>query len=208
MTDWYQTKTARKVGFDARPVVGGVFLQMLYDQAIWHKYAARDKSKAANWAPMPKAPTVTVIVPAADEQPAIWHYTITAPAGNWMDQEFDDSAWPQGPSGFGTAGTPGAIIGTVWNTDDIWLRRELDLPVGNYGNVNAWLHHDEDAEVYINGVLAVSAAGFISGYDVSPLTPEGRAALKPGKNLIAIHCHQTTGGQYIDAGFVSIQPAE
>jgi len=208
MSDWYQTKTARRVGFDARPVVGGVFLEMLYNQAVWHKYAARDKTKAANWAPMPKAPTVTVIVPAADQQPAIWHYTITAPAGNWMDQEFDDSAWPQGPSGFGTAGTPGAVIGTVWNTDDIWLRRELDLPAGNYGNISAWLHHDEDAEVYINGVLAVKVSGFINGYDVFPLTPEGRSALKPGKNLIAMHCHQTTGGQYIDAGFVSIQPAE
>ena len=34
MTDWYQTKTARKVGFTARPVVGGVFLEMLYNQAV------------------------------------------------------------------------------------------------------------------------------------------------------------------------------
>ena len=31
MTDWFDTKTAKKVGFQARSVVGGVFLQMLYD---------------------------------------------------------------------------------------------------------------------------------------------------------------------------------
>ena len=53
MTDWYQTKDARKVGFTARPVVGGVFLQMLYDKATWTKWAKRDKTHAANWAPMP-----------------------------------------------------------------------------------------------------------------------------------------------------------
>jgi hypothetical protein len=205
MTDWYQTKTARKVGFTGRPVVGGVFLQMLYDRAVWQKYAGRDKTKAANWAPMPKAPNIQVIVPAADKQPAIWNYTTTKPATTWMDTGFDDSGWKRGRSGFGTSGTPGAIIGTTWRTDDIWLRREVNLPAQNCDNVSAWLHHDEDAEVYINGVPALKAAGFICTYDAFPLTPEGRAALKPGKNLIAIHCHQTYGGQYVDFGLVNVQ---
>jgi hypothetical protein len=205
MTDWYQTKTARKVGFTARPVVGGVFLPMLYDRAVWKKYAGRDKTKAANWAPMPKPPTLTVIVPAADQQPATWSYTTTAPADDWMKQTFDDSSWKQGQSGFGTLNTPGAIIGTAWATDDIWLRREITLPAGSHDDLSAWLHHDEDAEVYVNGVLAIRATGFITSYDVFPLTPEGRAAIKAGKNLIAIHCHQTSGGQYVDLGFVKIQ---
>jgi len=202
MTDWYQTKTARKVGFTARPVVGGVFMQMLYEAPVWKKYAGRDQTKAANWAPMPKPPQLTVIIPAADKQPATWSYTTTAPADNWMGLNFDDSSWKHGQSGFGTANTPGAIIGTTWRTDDIWLRREVELPAGNYEHLSGWLHHDEDTEVYLNGVLALKADGFIGSYDLFPLTPLGKAALKPGKNLIALHCHQTTGGQYVDFGLV------
>jgi hypothetical protein len=144
-------------------------------------------------------------VPAADREPGTWNYTTTTPAGDWKDQAFNDSSWKRGQSGFGTMNTPGAIIGTVWRTDDIWLRREVDVPAGKYNNVSGWLHHDEDAEVYINGVLALKTSGFIVNYDVFPLTSESRAALKPGKNLIAIHCHQTTGGQYVDFGLVDPQ---
>jgi hypothetical protein len=130
---------------------------------------------------------------------------MAAPAGDWMNQNFDDSTWQEGQSGFGTAETPNAIIGTPWQTDDIWLRREVELPAGNYRNVSAWLHHDEDAEVYINGVLALKVGKFIENYEIFPLTPASVAALKPGKNLIAVHCHQTTGGQYVDLGLVNVQ---
>ncbi|MBE3100449.1 MAG: DUF4965 domain-containing protein [Planctomycetes bacterium] len=53
MTDWYMTDTARKRGFQARPVVGGVFARMLYDEAVWKKWAGRDKARPGDWAPLP-----------------------------------------------------------------------------------------------------------------------------------------------------------
>jgi hypothetical protein len=208
MTDWYQTKTAHKVGFTGRPVVGGIFIQMLYRSEIWHKYAERDQTKAANWAAMPLPPHVVMVVPAADKEKATWKYTVAQPADGWTVAGFDDASWAQGESGFGTQGTPGAVIGTIWKTDDIWLRREVELPALAFDDLQGWLHHDEDVEVYFNGILAVKAAGFVSNYDLVPLSSPAKAALKPGKNLIAIHCHQTTGGQYVDFGLVDVQSAE
>jgi hypothetical protein len=204
MTDWYQTKDAKKVGFTARPVVGGVFAQMLYDKAVWKKYAGRDQTRAGKWAAMPKAPKIKTVVPAADTQPAMWRYTTARPGPTWFSPAFDSSAWAQGKSGFGTDITPGAIVGTTWNTSDIWLRREVELTETNCRDLEAWLHHDEGVEVYINGVLALRAGGFVTSYDSVPLSGPGRKALKPGKNLIAMHCHQTTGGQYIDLGLVGV----
>jgi hypothetical protein len=54
-------------------------------------------------------------------------------------------------------------------------------------------------------VVDIRARGFITGYYLFRLTHEGEAALKPGKDLIAIHCHQTVGGQYVDFGLVDVQ---
>lgn len=205
MTDWFWTKDAKMVGFVARPVVGGVFLQMLYDKAVWQKWAGRDKNKSANWAPLPTPPTVKSVVPTAKDDASVqWRYTTEKPAEGWFQPAFDASGWKQAPAGFGTRGTPGSEVRTEWNTADIWLRREFTLPEKALAAPQLLMHHDEDAEVYLNGVLAGSAGGFTTDYEVLPLSAAAKGALKPGKNVLAVHCHQTKGGQYIDVGLVEV----
>ena len=204
MTDWYFTNDARKRGFTARPVVGGVFLQMLYDKAVWRKYAGRDKTKAANWAPMPKPPVLVTLAPTAQDEPGMWRYTTRGPGEGWFQPGFDAGSWKEGKSGFGTDGTPGAIVNTVWDTRDIWLRREFTLPEGKWDNIGLNVHHDEDVEIYINGVHAATANGYTTDYEALLVNTSAKAALRAGKNVIAVHCRQTGGGQYIDVGLVDV----
>jgi len=203
--DFYWTDSSREAGMHARPVLGGIFIKPLLSDALWQKWSGRDTTKASHWAPLPVPPKIDNVLPAADTQPTLWRYTVAQPGADWFQPQFIDASWSQGKSGFGTQGTPGSVIGTVWNTDDIWLRREIELPAGDWKNLQAWMHHDEDAEVYLNGVLAVKVSAWITAYDSFPLNAEAKTALKPGKNLIAIHCHQTTGGQYIDFGLIQVE---
>jgi hypothetical protein len=62
-------------------------------------------------------------------------------------------------------------------------------------------------EVYVNGVEVFRAGDFVSGYEAISLSPAAQGAFKPGKNVLAIHCHQTRGGQYVDLGLVQVVPA-
>ncbi len=54
------------------------------------------------------------------------------------------------------------------------------------------MFHDDDAEVYFDGVLAAKVASYNVGYEETPIAPEALAVLQPGKKIvIAVHCHQT-----------------
>jgi hypothetical protein len=93
----------------------------------------------------------------------------------------------------------------VWNTDAIWLRREIRLPEGPFTQLHLQLHHGEDAEVYLNGVLAAKLTGYATGYKEVPISEAARKALRAGANVLAVSCKQTTGGQYIDVGLVELK---
>ena len=203
MTDWYFTSRPDQRGFQARSVVGGVFMRMLADDAMWRKYALKDKTKVGPWAPLPKPPIVTEVVPTAQKGATEWAYTFAAPAEGWAKPEFDASAWKRGPAGFGS-GTDngGAPIRTPWTSDEIWVRREFTLAKGDLNEIQLTIQHDDDAEVYINGVLAVRLPG-ANRYETFDLPKAVKATLRAGKNVIAIHCRDTGGDQYLDAGFVT-----
>ncbi|HJN12311.1 MAG TPA: hypothetical protein QF564_26745 [Pirellulaceae bacterium] len=79
-----------------------------------------------------------------------WRYTLRRPVEGWRKVDFDDSGWKEGFGGFGTRSTPGARIGTTWSTNNIFLRKAFKLDAIP-AKPALLMHHDEDAEVYING---------------------------------------------------------
>ena len=76
-----------------------------------------------------------------------------------------------------------------------WALAEVDP-----GKLLLIAHHDEDAEIYLNGVLAAKVDGYVTEYEELPISPEARAALRPGReNVNAAPCHPTHRGRYPSA---------
>jgi Glycosyl hydrolases family 2, sugar binding domain/Glycosyl hydrolases family 2, TIM barrel domain/Glycosyl hydrolases family 2 len=176
---------------------------LTYDRAIMK--VDLERAAAVNKGDVSKVPVAKTIVPTSEKNGLTWRYSTEKPSGEWQAPTFDDSSWKEGPGVLGTEKTPGAHVRTTWNTPDVWLRRAFDLPEVNPANLLLNVLHDEDAEIYLNGVLAATVKGHIGSYEELAIAPEAKAALKTGKNVIAIHCHQTGGGQSIDAGLVELK---
>ena len=139
---------------------------------------------------------------AASAEGVAWRYTTAPPPANWADAAFDDSAWKVGRGGFGGK-VPNSRPRTDWATDDLWLRRTVALSAADVkaaADLKLVLHHDEDAEVYLNGTQILSRPGFTTRYEAIPLPPAAAKLLRVGENVLAVHCHQIEGGQYLDLG--------
>jgi hypothetical protein len=203
--DSYVTDDIHSDGMHARPVIGGVFIKLLADRDIWKKWASADTNKVGDWAPLPEGPKITEVVPTARKTPSLWRYTTQTPGVDWNAPAFNDSAWRQGYASFGTTGTPGAVVRTRWSTGDIWLRRQITLPGTSYSNLEFYVHHDEDVEIYVDGILAATETGFTTSYVPIEIRPRALALLRPGATVtLAVHCHQTFGGQNVDVALANV----
>jgi hypothetical protein len=88
----------------------------------------------------------------------------------------------------------------------LWYRRRFVVPP-EWKAGRLLLHHDEDVQVYLNGVPAFREGSFLTSYDDVEMTADALASLKRGRNVLAVHCRQTTGGQYVDVGLVTLRAA-
>ena len=179
---------------------------MTYDRKVMKiPVEAAAKAHRALYLPPPQT---KVLVATSQKEAQTWKFTLDKPADGWEKSAFDDASWKSGPGGFGEKSTPGSVVRTEWKSNDLWLRRTFELPAVPTGELRLRMHHDEDTEVHINGVLAVKATGWTTDYRSFRLTKEGAAALKAGANTLAVHCLQRSGGQYIDVGIVELVPTQ
>ena len=153
------------------------------------------------------APTMRVVVPDSRTDAQTWKYVLEKPTEDWFKRDFNDGPWKTSNGGFGEKSTPGSVVGTEWKSKDIWLRRDFELKQPISGEVRLVMHHDDEAEVFVNGIRATKVAGWATDYRTFAISEEAAKSLTPGKNSIAVYCHQDAGGQYVDVGIVELIPA-
>lgn len=141
------------------------------------------------------------VVPMADEEAWEGQYTRRKPVDGWQNLNFDDKSWQKGHGAFGTDNN--LNIRTPWTEEysDIWVRRTVNLTKAQTeGDLYVVYSHDDACEVYINGrQVGTGIMELVEGKKVK-LDGTNASLLKEGKNVIAIHCYNKTGGALVDCG--------
>lgn len=162
-----------------------------------------------------KMPNFKEIVPTSEKEAQIWKYKYGPRKGAWNKENFDDSNWEEGPGAFGNAA--GKKGNTYWPVADgkikdnkgrtiteICIRRKFIMPKLSQDEISRLMlrvMHDENFDVFINGILACNVGRANSDYEYFPIKPEALKALRIGKeNLITVYCKDTGGGRFIDVG--------
>ena len=121
---------------------------------------------------------------------------------DWTRLDFNASSWASQPAAWGTKGEY-PNVNTPWTAtnSDIYVRRSVNVTAADLEK-ELWVQfsHDDVFELYINGERVVSTGETWKQGEQHKLTPAQKALLKVGNNVIAAHCHNTTGGAYVDFG--------
>ena len=142
--------------------------------------------------------SVITVIPAADEQVSTWKYTEDQPDDNWTSPDFDDGHWKEGRGAFGDTDYKD-FIRTEWSSDDLWLRKEIMMEE-ELGAPVLKIFHDDDYELYLNGQPLKAEKGWTPTYKYFRLGEDQAKLFKKGKNTLAVHVNNGSGGQHIDVG--------
>lgn len=148
-------------------------------------------------------PEMKTILPTAKQAAYTAKFTTVKPDPNWWYKEgYNISTWKQAPAPFGTKDRNDAMLkgGTEFQ-QEVWYRREFTLTAADFEKPTLNIFHDDDVQVFINGVPAFDCAPCYTGdYEFKPISASARKALKKGKNILAAYCKNGAGPGYIDIG--------
>ncbi|MBC7398441.1 MAG: glycoside hydrolase family 2 [Mucilaginibacter sp.] len=177
--------------------------------------------KASNDLAIKGSVTLTTVLPTSQMEGRNWKYTFEKPDTAWLTPAFNDGAWQSAVAGFSSRignniranATPNLVrptptptgVRTIWTGKDIWMRQEFTAgSVASIKDLVLVIRHQDNCDVYINGVKAASIAGHSRNYTIEDINDAGKKAFVPnGKNAIAIHAHIDAGNNragFIDAG--------
>ena len=149
----------------------------------------------------PQRAVLEAIAPMADEGAWEGRYTREKPVDGWQNPDFNDSSWKTGKAAFGTDNN--ANIRTAWTEEhsDIYVRRTVDISAKDLeSELFLVFSHDDACEIYINGTqVGKGEMTLMEGIRVN-LSGEKKKLLREGKNVIAMHCYNNTGGALVDFG--------
>lgn len=138
------------------------------------------------------------VIYSGDLEPWDCRYTEEIPVEGWEKASFDDTSWKEGKGAFGSRGS---TVSTRWRSKNIWIRREITLNEDISANdLMVKYSYDDLLELYINGIPVVKTGTRGKMNVTEPLTAEVISTLKKGKNIIAAHCTNESGGSYADFG--------
>ena len=141
------------------------------------------------------------IAPMADEEAWEADYTRSVQQDGWQRPEFHPVGWQRGRAAWGSDGLD--FVRTHWSdlNSDLYVRRIVNVSAADLSE-DLWMiySHDDVFELYINGTkVADTGETWVEGVRLH-LDNELKGLLHEGENVIAAHCHNTTGGAYTDFG--------
>ena len=161
----------------------------------------RVDGKTYRWMGADRAVLETVI-PMADEEAWEADYTRKVQQGtNWTKSDFNAEGWRKGKAAWGSEGL--SHVRTHWSdlNSDLYVRRTINLKAEDLKEDLYMVYsHDDVFELYINGTkVADTGETWVEGVKLH-LDGKLKGLLHEGQNIIAAHCHNTTGGAYTDFG--------
>ena len=151
---------------------------------------------------------LSAIAPMADEERWEGKVTHEVQRDGWQKEDFNAEAWNTEKAAWGSPNLN--YISNRWSREnsDIYIRRTVDLTPDQLAeDLYLKYSHDDVFELYVNGTQVANTGETWVDNVVLHVADSLKALFHEGANVIAAHCHNTTGGAYADFGlFRNVRP--